>query len=86
MKVMMVRLACYFIACGLAWERDRIEPALRQQRLDIAIHGGNTQSFVVALRGAQRLLGRKRAVCLDKGIADGLLLSGVARDRLRHTF
>ena len=84
-KVMMVRFARNLIARRLAGQRNRIEPALCQKRLDIAIDRGNAQRLVMALRNAQRLLWRKRTVCFDEGLADGLLLACVAGNRLRHT-
>lgn len=85
-EVMVVRLTRQLVTCRLAGQRDWIEPSLGQQRFDIPVHGGDAQRFIVALRGAQRLLGRKRAICLNEGIADGLLLARVARDWMRHSF
>ena len=48
-KVMMVSLACHFVASRLAGQRHRVEPTIRQQRLDIAIDGRNPQRLIAML-------------------------------------
>jgi hypothetical protein len=83
-EVMMMRLAGHFVTGRLAGERHCIQPALGQQRLDIAIDRGDTERLIVALRGRERLLRRKRTIRLDEGFAYRLLLARVARDRLRN--
>lgn len=83
-KVMMVSLAGHFVASRLAGQRNRVEPTIRQQRLDIAIDGRNTQCLVVTLGCGESFFGRERAIRLDEGIANGLLLAGVAWNESRH--
>ena len=85
MKMMVVRFPRNFVAGGLAGQRDGFQPTFRQQGLDIAVYGCDAQLFVVTFRRAQCLFRREWAICFDEGLADGLLLSCIARDGLRHT-
>ena len=83
-KMVMVSLACHLVASRLAGERNRVEPTIRQQRLNIAIDGRNTQCLVVMLGRGESFLRRERPIRLDEGVADGLFLAGVAWNELGH--
>lgn len=74
LKVMMMSLAGYLVACRLAGQFDRLQPPFERQRLNIAVDRGNTQCRVVTLRGGQSLLGRKRPIRFDKRISDSCFL------------
>ena len=83
-KVVMVRLACHLVTRCLAWQRDRFEPALLQQRLDIAVHGRDTQRLVVVLACGKGFFRGEWPIRLDKGIANSLLLTCIAWNGLPH--
>jgi hypothetical protein len=83
-KMVMVRLSCHFVASRLAGQRNRVKPTLRQQRLDIAIHGRNTQCLVVMLSCGESFFRRERPIRLDEGCANGLFLAGIAWNKLWH--
>ena len=84
MEVVMVRLACHLIAGRLPGQRDGVEPAIRQQRLDIAIYGRDPQGRVAMLGCGKSFFRRERPIRFDEGIANGLFLTGVARNGLWH--
>lgn len=83
-KMMMVGLARYLVASRLAGQRNGFEPAVRQQRLDIAVDGGDAQRIVMMLGGSKRFFRREWAIRLDEGVANGLFLAGIAWDGLWH--
>lgn len=83
-KMVMVRLACYLVTSGLTGQRDGFKPPLLQQRLDIAVHGRDTQRLVMMLACDKGFLRREWPIRLDKGVANGLLLTSIAWDGLRH--
>lgn len=83
-KMVVMRLACHLVTGGLSRQRNRFKPALLQQRLDIAIHRRDTQRLVVMLARDKSLFRGERPIRLDKGIANGLLLTRIAWDGLRH--
>ncbi len=83
-KMVMVRLACHLVTSGLTRQRDRFKPALLQQRLDIAVHGRNTQGLVTMLACEKGFFRREWPIRLDKGFANGLLLTCTAWNGLRH--
>jgi hypothetical protein len=83
-KMVVVRLACHLVTSGLARQRDGFKPALLQQRLDIAVYGRDPQSFVVVLTCNKSFLRREWPIRFNKGIADGLLLTRIAWNGLRH--
>jgi hypothetical protein len=53
MKVVMVLLTGTFITRGLARDVDGNEPTILHQRLDIPIHGGDAEPFVMSLGAVQ---------------------------------
>jgi len=83
-EVMVVRLAAHLITGGLARQRNRIEPAFRKQRLDVAVDRRDAQRLIVTLSRCQRFFRGERAVRFDEGVADGLFLARIAGYGLRH--
>ncbi len=62
----------------------RVQPALRQQRLYIAVDRRDAERRIETLRGGERFFRGERPVGFDEGIADGLLLASIAWNGLRH--
>jgi hypothetical protein len=83
-KMVMVRLACHLVTSGLARQRDGFKPALLQQRLDIAVYSRDPQSFVMMLARDKSFFRREWPIRLDKGVTNGLFLTCIAWNRLRH--
>jgi len=69
-EVVVMRLAGDFIPHRFTGHGDRCEPITFQQRTDVAIYGGDTQTFDVGLRCAQYLFRRKRSIGLLKCLSD----------------
>ena len=83
-EVMMVGLTGDLVASGLAGQRNGIEPAFREQRLDIAVDGRDAERAIVTLGSGECFFRREGAVRFGKGIADGLFLASIAWNGLRH--
>jgi len=69
-EVVMMRLAGDLIPQRFTGHGDRCEPITFQQRTNVAIYGGYTQTFDVGLRCAQYLFRRKRPIGLLKCLSD----------------
>lgn len=69
-EVVMMRLASDFIPQRFAGHGDCCKPITFQQRTNVAIYGGDTQTFDVGLRCAQYLFRRKRSIGLLKCLSD----------------
>lgn len=83
-KMMMVRFTRHLVTSCLSRQRDRFKPALLQQRLDIAVHRRDTQRLVMMLACDKSFFRGEWPIRLDKGVANGLLLTCVAWNGLRH--
>jgi len=69
-EVMMMSLTGDLIPERFARHGDRCKPIALHQRTDIAIYGGDTQTFDLSLRRVQYLFRRKRAVSLLKCLSN----------------
>ena len=73
-EVVVVPLARHFIARRFAGQGDRLQPAICNQRFEVAVHRGDTQSRHVGLGGRKHFLGAQRAVdffkksCVSLGV------------------
>ena len=83
MKVVMVRLAGYLVACRLAGKLDAHEPLVFYKARDIAVDGRDADALDDFLRESEGLFGRERPIRFQKGGAYGLLLSRVT-ELYRH--
>ncbi len=70
-EVVMMSLPSDFIPQRFAGHGDRREPITFQQRTDVAIYGGDTQTLNLSLRCAQYFFRRKRSIGLLKCLSDG---------------
>ena len=71
----MVTLAGDLVAGRLAGDFDGSEPAIRNERVDVAIDGGHADVFNDILGGGERLVGGEGASGTLEGGADGVFLS-----------
>lgn len=78
LEVMVMRLPCHLVARGRAGNLHRGQPAGLQQGCDIAVDGGNADTFDLFLRQQQHFLRRKRTVSLLECLANCVLLPGIA--------
>jgi hypothetical protein len=69
-EVVMMGLTGDLIPQRFAGHGDRCEPITVQQRTDVAIHSGDTQTLDLSLRCAQYLFRRKRSIGLLKCLSD----------------
>jgi hypothetical protein len=69
-EVMMMSLTGDLIPERFARHGDRCKPIALHQRTDIAIYGGDTQTFDLSLRRVQYLFRRKGAVGLLKCLSN----------------
>ena len=77
-EVVMMLLASYFVATWAARDRDRRQPVVRQQRVDVAVDGGEAQAFYLLLSKLQCFFVRERPIRLGEGIANSVFLSSVS--------
>ncbi len=82
-EVMVVLLACTFIAWWDAGDLHGLQPTLFHQRNQVAIDRGKAEALHVVAGTLQNLFRRERALRLVKGAADGLLLACIALGRHR---
>lgn len=70
-KVMMMGFAGHLVAQGLAGHRDRSKPRTFEQRADVAIDGGNAETFDLRLSRREHLIRREWTIGAQKGFPDG---------------
>ena len=56
-EVMVVPFACYFVARRFTRQGDRLQPAVFDQRLDVAVHRSDAQARGIGLSRRKYLLG-----------------------------
>jgi hypothetical protein len=78
LEVMMVGFAGDLVAGGVAGDFDGCEPLVLEQATDVAVDGGDAESIDLFLGEGEGFVGRKGAIRLEKGCADGVFLAGVA--------
>lgn len=76
-EVMVVLLACHLVTRRFTGQSNRLQPAICNQRFEVAVHRGDTQSRHVRLGGRKHLVGAQRTVGFVKNSAYRLALSGV---------
>ncbi len=72
----MMALAGDFVAGGLAGDFDGGEPAVGDERVDVAIDGGDADAADKGLSGGEGFIRRQRTGGLLEGGADGIFLTG----------
>lgn len=77
-KMMMMSFSGHFVAGRFARQRDRYEPAFREERINRPIDGGYSQMRYEALGVAEHFFGRKGAVVRSKRLRDCRALLGTA--------
>ena len=70
--------AGHFVACGVARYFDRLQPSFLDQRLDVSVHGGNTNARMVLLCRSENFFRRQRPIGFCKSLSNGSLLSGIS--------
>ena len=78
LEVVVVGLAGYLVAGGVAWDLDRGEPLVVDQAADVAVDGGDAEGVYLFLGEGEGFVGGERAIGLKEGGADGVFLAGVA--------
>jgi len=78
LEVMMMLFAGHFVARRVARYFDRLQPSFLHQRLDVSVHRGNSNAWVVLLGQSQRFFRRQRPTGFCKSLSNGSLLSGVS--------
>jgi hypothetical protein len=74
LEVMVMRLPCHFIPGRIARDINGFEPALIDQRLNVAIDSCLAQSRMMALRALQNLIRGQWPVSVKEGVADSRFL------------
>jgi hypothetical protein len=78
LEVVVVGLAGYFVAGGVAGDVDWGEPLVIDQAADVAVDGGDAEGVYLFLSQGEGFVGREGAIRLEEGGADGVFLAGVA--------
>lgn len=83
MEVVVVFFAGDFVAGGLTGKVHGDEPAFFDQRLDVAVDGGDAEAGDFFRGLLQDFLRAHRAATLQEDLADGGFLPGIALRRVR---
>lgn len=75
---MMMLLAGNFVARRIARYFDGMQPSFLDQRLDVSVHRGNPNAWVVLLCRLESFFRRQRPIGFYKSLTNGSLLSGVS--------
>lgn len=75
LEMVMVLLAGNLVAGRITGNLNRCQPAIFDQRFDVAINRGNSQTAMALLRGRQGFFQRERSISLSECPADRVLLS-----------
>lgn len=78
LEVVVVGLAGYLVAGGVAGDVDWLEPVVVDQAADVAVDGGDAEGIDLFLGESEGLVGREWAIGFEEGGADGVFLAGVA--------
>ena len=78
LEVMMMLFACHFVARGVAGDFDRLQPSFLNQRLDVSVHRGNPNAWVVLLCQPENFFRRQRPIGFCKSLSNRSLLSGIS--------
>ena len=78
-EVVVMSFSGDLIPQGFARHGNGCKPVILQQRADVAIYGGDTQTFNLGLRRTQYLFRGKWPVCPLKCFADRCFLACVTR-------
>jgi hypothetical protein len=74
---MVMGFAGYFVPRRISGDLHRLQPALVQQGLNVAIDRSFAQSRMMALRALQNLVRRQWPVGFEKGVANRRFLPGI---------
>ena len=74
----MMLFAGHFVTRGIARYFDRLQPLFLNQRLDVSVHRGNPNAWVVLLCRSENFFRRQRPIGFCKSLSNGSLLSGVS--------
>ena len=78
MEVVVVFLSRKFVSVRISGNRHNLQPFLCYKSLNVAIHGGNSQPWMMEPGGLQSLVWREWPLILEKSLSDRRLLLCVA--------
>jgi hypothetical protein len=74
LEVMVMCFPGYLVACRIAWNFYRLQPALIDQRLDVSINGRYSKGWVMKLRALPGLFRGERPVSFGECFPNGRFL------------